>query len=389
MRTLLALLLTLPLLASCARTPQTGEVPVMDLHTDILYRAIDHGVDIGNAPEWTAVNTRTMALGNVQDEVLSVWVDSSDLTGLEATHRALRMIDLFNQQAARHADKFALATTVAESDRIRESGRVAMWLWLEGGAPINDDLALLRTFHQLGVRGMTLTWSNNLSWAGSSSDKHDATMGLTEFGREVVREMNRLNMIVDVSHVSEQTFYDTLAITSDPVIATHSGCMALCNHDRNLTDDQLRALAANGGVVGIPVLPTFLKKEWEAGWEAAEARIADKVEALKQKHGGNTRSPDYREARRLMIQAELAPEAVVTLDDYLDHIEHAVAVAGPEHVAIGSDFDGIWAFPVGIEKASDWPKVVEGLRARGMSDDVIRGIMSENARRVFRQVLDK
>jgi membrane dipeptidase len=364
-------------------------MPVMDLHTDILLRAIDHGVDIGDAPEWTAVNTRTMALGNVQDEVLAVWVDSYDLGGLEATHRALRMIDLYNQQAARHADKFALAMTVAESDRIRESGRIATWLWLEGGAPINDDLAMLRTFHQLGVRGMTLTWSSNLTWAGSSSDKNDATMGLTEFGREVVREMNRLNMIVDVSHVSEQTFYDTLAITSDPVVASHSGCRALCDHDRNLTDDQLRALAANGGVVGIAVLPTFLKKEWEAGWDAAEARIADKVEALKQKHGGNTRAPAYREARRLMIQAELAPEATVTLDDYLDHIEHAVAVAGPEHVAIGSDFDGIWAFPVGIEKASDWPKVVEGLRARGMSDDVIRGIMSENARRVFRQVLDK
>src|SRR5690606_26811621 len=121
------------------------------------------------------------------------------------------------------------------SDRIRESGRIAAWLWLEGGAPIADDLALLRTFHRLGVRGMTLTWTNNLLWAGSSSDREDDQKGLNEFGREVVREMNRLGMIVDVSHVSEQTFFDALEITTDPVVASHSGCRALCDHDRNLS----------------------------------------------------------------------------------------------------------------------------------------------------------
>lgn len=386
---LLLLLATLALSCAAPKARAANDFPVMDLHSDILLRAIDYGVEIGNAPEWTQVNTRTMREGNVRDQVLSVWVNSRLLTGMASTRRALQMIDLFELQAEKYADEFALARTVAESDAIHASGRVAVWLWLEGGAPIDNDLALLRTFHRLGIRGMTLAWTNNLLWAGSSSDTEDDKMGLTDFGRDVVREMNRIGMIVDVSHVSERTFYDALAISTDPVVASHSACRALCDHDRNLTDDQLRAIAANGGVVGIALLPTFLKKEWEAGWEAAEASIAPQIEALAQRYGGNRLHPDYREERRLLIQAALAPEAVVTIDDYLDHLEHAIRVAGPRHVAIGSDFDGIWAFPVGLEKASGWPKVVEGLRTRGFDDATIRGVMSENARRVFREVLDK
>jgi membrane dipeptidase len=386
---LLSALLLLCLFAAPTHSEAIGEpMPVMDLHSDILLRAIDHGVDIGAAPEWTQVNLQTMEAGNVQDQVFAVWVNSRGVEGLAATRRALQMIDIFEEQAARYPDRMALATTMAESDRIRESGRIAVWLWIEGGAPIADDLALLRTFHRLGVRGMTLAWTNNLLWAGSSSDKDNNQMGLNEFGREVVREMNRIGMIVDISHVSERTFFDALEVTTQPVVASHSGCRALCENDRNLTDDQLRAIAANGGVVGIAAFSTFLKDAWNTHVDAAEQSVAPQLEALLTQYEGDARNMEYRDARRKLIQTAMPPEAQVTIEDYVNHIEHAIKIAGPKHVALGSDFDGISAFPIGLEKASDWPKVADAMRARGMDEETIRGVFGENARRVFREVLD-
>src|SRR5690606_18080615 len=170
------------------------------------------------------------------------------------------------------------ALSVADAERLNASGHIAGYLFIEGGAPIASDLALLRTFYRLGVRGMTLTWSNNLAWAGSSTDKEDAKAGLSDFGREVVQEMNRLGMVVDISHVSDQTFYDTLEITTDPVVVSHSSCRALADHPRNVTDDMLRALAKNGGVIGINALPSFLDTEWDAAWEKASNENAVAVE---------------------------------------------------------------------------------------------------------------
>jgi len=380
--------LALGLATGCA-SKAAKPVPVFDMHADILLRAIDNGVDIGKPPEWTQVTIPTMHEGHVRNQVLSVWVNSRGVTGLDATRRAFQMIDIYHEQAARYGESFDLALSVADADRINESGRIAMWLWLEGGAPIADDLALLRTFHRAGIRGMTLTWMNNLLWAGSSTDGADSTMGLTDFGKDVVREMNRLGMIVDVSHVSEKTFYDAIEISTDPVLASHSSCKALCAHPRNLTDDQLRALAAKGGVVGINALPSYLSDDWDKGWEEAEAKVKDQVDALKAKYKDDTSDPLYREERRLLLQANIDPAKAVTLDTYLDHIEHAIEVAGWQHVGLGSDFDGMWAFPVGLEKASKWQNVAEGLRARGHSEEVVRAVMHDNVRRVFQEVIDK
>ena len=363
--------------------------PVFDMHSDILLRAIDNDATLGDPPAWTQVSIPTMREGHVANQVLSVWVNSYGVTGCAATRRALQMIDEFERQAAEYSDDIALAQSVAEAEDIRNSGRVAMWLWLEGGAPIDDDLAILRTFHRLGVRGMTLTWNNNLLWAGASMEKDAPGKGLTDFGREVVAVMNRLGMVIDISHVSDETFFDALAASSDPVVASHSSCRTLCDHPRNLSDEQLRALAKNGGVIGINALPSYLDDEWDRAWEETEARIADQIEALKEKYDGNTRDPLYREARRVAIQNALPEENKVTIDDYLDHIEHAIEIAGWEHVGLGSDFDGIWAFPVGLEKASKWQAVAKGLRARGHSEEVVRGVMHENVERVFRQVIDQ
>ncbi len=363
-------------------------VPVFDMHSDILLRMIDNEVDIGSPPEWTQVSIPTMRVGHVRNQVLSVWVNSYGVTGMDAARRALQMIDLFEEQAEKYPDDIALARSVVEAEAINESGRVAMWLWLEGGAPIADDMAMLRTFHRLGVRGMTLTWMNNLLWAGASTDKEDPEMGLTELGEDIVREMNRLGMIVDISHVSEATFNDALRISTKPVVASHSSCRALCSHPRNLSDDQLRALAKNGGVIGINALPSYLSDDWDTGWDETEEKISEQIADLLENHGGDKSNPLYREQRRKLIQANLPEEYRVTLDTYLDHIEHAIDVAGWRHVGLGSDFDGIWAFPVGLEKASEWQSVAEGLRRRGHSEEVIRGIMHDNVRRVFKTAID-
>jgi membrane dipeptidase len=362
---------------------------VFDLHSDILLRVIDYDIDMGKPPRWPQVTIPNMRKGNVRDQVMAVWVNSNSFKGADATKRAFQMIDRFHDQANRYPLDIALAQSVAEAEEIKSSGRIACWLWIEGGAPIDNDLAMLRSLYRAGVRGMTLTWSDNLDWAGSSTDKQNPDMGLTDFGRDVVREMNRLGMIVDVSHVSDRTFFDVLEVSKDPVVASHSGCRALCDHPRDLTDDQLRALAKNGGVVGIVALPEYLKDNWASGWEAAEKAHEAEITAAKEKWGGDGHSAEYREDRRLIIQANLAPESKVTLETYVDHIDHALRIAGEDHVAVGADFDGMWAFPEGFERASQWQDIVASLRKRGWSEEVVNKVMHENARRVFREVIDK
>jgi membrane dipeptidase len=378
------------LIMSLATTAFAADpVPVMDLHSDILLRVIDNNVDIAKPPAWVQTSIPTMREGHVTDQVFAVWVDSGKVLGLDATQRALRMIDCYWAQEKLHGDQFGLALDTRDAARLRSEGKIAVYLWLEGGAPLNNDLAMLRTFHRLGIRGMTLTWTDNLMWAGASTDKVNPAMGLSDLGKDVVREMNRLNMIVDLSHVSDQTFYDTLELMDRPVLVSHSGCRALCKHPRNVTDDMLKALAKNGGVIGINALPEYLSDDWGKAWTDAEAANKDKVEALKQQYKNETSNPEYREARRVLLQSALAPEQKVTLDTFLDHIDHAAKVAGVEHVGLGADFDGIWAFPEGLEKASKWQSVTEGLRKRGYTEDQVKGIMGDNARRVFAAVLDR
>lgn len=377
-----ALALVLSLTAAAPAAP----VPVMDLHSDILLRAMDNGIDLVDGAGWTQANAAHLVAGGVTDQVWAVWIDSTELEGLEAAHRALQIIDLFRVQAARHADVFALARSAAHAREIEASGRVAIWLWMEGGAPIVDDLAMLRTYHRLGITGMTLTWMNNLSWAGASTASPEEQMGLTDFGREVVREMNRLGMVIDLSHVSDQTFHDTLAITTDPVVISHSCCRALCDHPRNVSDDMLRALAANGGVIGINAYSGYLSDTWSDAREIAEHAASPEIERLR--GSASRRSPEFRAARGRLIDAHMPPGTAVTIDTYLDHLMHAVEVAGPGHVALGSDFDGVWALPQGLENASRWQAVAEGLRARGLTESQVRGIMRENALRVVAQVID-
>ncbi|MBN1476042.1 dipeptidase [Candidatus Sumerlaeota bacterium] len=361
-------------------------IPVMDLHSDTLLRVIDNGVDLADEGPWPNATLPHMREGHVTEQVYAVWTDSRSLHGIASTGRAMRMIGAFEAQAERHRDQMALARSMAEAREIVDSGRIAIILWLEGGAPIDENLDILREFHRLGIRGMTLTWMNNLPWAGSSTDPRNPEMGLTDFGRDVVREMNRIGMVVDLSHVSDQTFYDALEVTTDPVVLSHSCCKALSDHPRNVTDDMLRALAENGGVIGLNIFPGYLSLTWEPAWDATADSLRAEIDALAEEHRRGTGA--YREARRRLIQENMPEEAVVTLDLYLDHIDHAIEVAGPEHVALGSDYDGIGAYPVGLESPANWQIVAEAMRERGHSEEVIRGVMGDNARRVFEQVID-
>jgi membrane dipeptidase len=363
-------------------------VPVMDLHSDILLRVLNNGVDIGDDLDWTHTSIPGMQRGGMTDQVFAVWIDSRDLSGFDATARALNLMGTFQQQIRHHSDKIGLATTVAESDALQAEGKIAAWLVMEGGAPIDSDLELLHAFYERGIRGMTLTWMNNLPWAGSSTDREDSEMGLTEFGRDVVREMNALGMVVDLSHVSDQTFYDALEISTDPVMVSHSCCRALSDHPRNVTDDMLRALAENGGVIGINAYTSYLSLEWDAANDAVRERLRDELRQIREELGDG--SPAQRLASRKLIEDALAAEGnELPLSVYIDHIVHVIDVAGPEHVGLGSDFDGVGHLPVGLGGCGDWQVVAEALRERGYDEEVVRGIMGGNARRVFAQVTDQ
>ncbi|CAN5461331.1 dipeptidase [soil metagenome] len=367
--------------------PAPNPLPLFDLHCDVLLRAHDNGVDLKDAPSWVQASLPNLRAGGVTEQVFAVWVDTRELRGDAATHRALRVIDIFEEQVRLHADDFALATTTAEAARIVASDRLAVYLWLEGGEAIADDLAMLRIFHKLGVRGMTITWCDNINWAGSSTDKDNPHQGLSDFGREVIHEMNRLGMIVDLSHVSDETFWDVMKEASAPVIVSHSGCRSCCDHARNVDDDMLRAVAKNGGIIGVCIVPEYLHGGWQSGWESSEESQAEELNVLKSLHSDHKNDPVFRDGRRRILQKGLPTECVVSSETVLDHIDHAIKVAGPKHVALGSDFDGIWAFPSDLESPANWPVMIDGMRRRGHSEEVIRGVLADNARRVFREVL--
>jgi len=365
-----------------------SQIPAFDLHSDLFLRVLENDLDVTTAPPWAQASLPRLEQGGVTEQVFAIWVNEADWPAERGTARALRTLEIFHRNAARHRHRFALATTMAEADAIKASGRIASFLWLEGGGPICSELDLLHAFHRLGIRGMTLTWTTNLPWAGSGTDPHEPNLGLNDFGRRVVREMNSLGMIVDISHTSERTSFDAIETSSTPVIASHSGCRALADTPRNVSDRLLREIGNTGGVVGILAVPQFLDLRWEPDWDRAAAEHKETLAEMMRGYEQGWGNPNFRAARSALLTRRLSPEALVTLDRWLDHVVHAVSQAGVDHVALGSDFDGMWAHTVGLEHAGCWPAVAEGLARRGFSEPEIRGIMGDNARRVFRQVLD-
>jgi membrane dipeptidase len=352
----------------------------MDSHIDTAQRVLIDRADITQRSPVGHVDIPRLKEGGVNAPFFALWVPTY-YHGAEAIRRTLDLRDAMQRLFDAHPEQIALALTAADVERITKNGRIAAILTVEGGHQIDDDLGVLRMYHRLGVRSMTLTHFRNTDWADSSTDK-PAHNGLTAFGKEVVREMNRLGMIVDVSHVSDKTFFDTLAVSTKPVLATHSSCRALSDVVRNMTDDMLKALAKNGGVVGINFGEGFVNQK------DAEQLKADIVAATSEPPSLTGKALDDYAAEELHGDMKARP-VFATVDDVAEHVDHAVKVAGIDHVGIGSDFDGISSPPKGLEDISKMPALRAALKKKGYSDDDLKKIFGLNTLRVLREVAGK
>jgi membrane dipeptidase len=358
---------------------------VIDLHDDTTQMILDEAYNLGERHDYGQVDIPRMRSGHISGLFLSIWTDSDRYTPVEAIRRTLQQIDAVRREIARHPGDLEMALTSAEILAARKRGHIAVLMGVEGGIAIDSDLAVLRSYAELGVRYLTLTHTNHTPWADSSSlaGTHN---GLTDFGREVVREMNRLGMMVDISHVSDKTFRDALEASAAPVIASHSSCRALASAPRNMTDDMLRALAKKGGVVHINYYEGFLDDGFAGRETALKAEQAEQnaIDDRTPKFGD--RSQNGPAVRKINAQ-RIAKLGRLPLSRLLDHFEHAVKVAGVDHVGLGSDFDGADdLFPEGMEDISKTPNLVRGLMERGFSDEDILKILGGNTLRVMRDV---
>lgn len=384
-------LLTVQTACSAERTPAgpasaaervLERAVIIDTHLDTPQMMLDEGYDLGDPASPWHVSIAKLREGRVGAAFLVIWVQVKWPAG-DLVPRTLRLIDVVHEQVERHADALALATSAEEILRARRENRIAVLLGIEGGHTIANDLRLIRNYHRLGVRYLTLTHSAPTDWADSSGAR-PRWNGLTEFGRDVVREMNRLGMMVDVSHASDKTFFDVLDVAKAPVIASHSSCRALNDHHRNLTDEMLRAVARNAGVVNINFYSTFVDPEYRRAQDglskAAEAEIAQ-ARAERAQRGQRLGWPDelriYRRHYHDLTRPSLARLA--------DHFEHAVRVAGVDHVGIGSDYDGVESVPQGVNDISMIPNLVRELARRGFSEQDLEKIVGGNMLRVMRE----
>ncbi len=354
---------------------------VIDSHIDTLQRVLIENVDIGKRLPDGHADLPRLIEGGVRAPFFALWVPTY-YKGSEAVRRTLQLRDAIERVFKAHPARIELATTAADVERVAGGGKIAAVLTIEGGHQIADDLAVLRTYHQLGIRSMTLTHFRNHNWGDSSTDRPRHN-GLTEFGKQVVREMNRLGMIVDISHVSDKTFYDALAVSTKPVIASHSSCRALSDVPRNMSDDQLRAMKRNGGVVGINFGSGFLNQKAAGALRKSIAALAEKEPDLTGQELDEFAAREH--GRR--IRASEGPQAA--FEDALAHIDHVVKVAGIDHAGIGSDFDGVSSLPAGLEDISKMPALTAALLKRGYSERDAMKILGENFLRVMREVIGK
>src|ERR1700691_3660599 len=364
---------------------------VIDTHADTPQRFLDEGFDIGSTDpnDIGHISLDKARRGNLGAEFFSIWVDPETNRGHFAQH-TFDLIDSVYEQAARHPDRMMMAFSVADIERAHKEHKLAALMGIEGGHSIENDIHLLRDYYRLGVRYMTLSWSNTNEWADSSGDISDPKIqhhnGLTDFGKQVVLEMNRLGMIVDISHVADKTFWDAIATTKAPVIPPHSSARALVSAPRNMTDDMLRAVAKNGGVVQVNFFSGFVDEDYR---RAATAQAKDQADAI-QKYIDSLKAEgkpiNYIEIDRMEREwmAKIPRPPVKSL---IDHIVHLAKVRGGDHVGLGFDFAVVsGATPQGMDSAADLPKITQALLDRGYSSADIKKILGGNLLRVFRQV---
>jgi membrane dipeptidase len=370
---------------------------VIDTHADTPQRFVDEHFDLSDPLGRGEINLDSIHKGNLGAEFFAILADPALYKGQYA-RRTLELIDSVKQQVARHPKELEFVATPGGIEEAHRNHRLAVLMGIEGGHSIENSIPLLRQYYALGIRYMTLTWTNSNGWADSSGDIDDKTVphtkdGLSEFGKDVVYEMNRLGMMVDISHVSDKTFYYTLRISRAPVIASHSAARALCDAPRNMTDDMLRAVAqygggpnSRGGVIQVNFYSGFISQAYRDAQKAIEPEAEKAVQAYKDKAKAEGKEASQAEIGK--IQRDFANRIPrPPLSALIDQIDHVAKVAGIDHVGIGTDFDGIGGqLPEGIDSAADLPKITEALMARGYSAEDCRKILGGNLLRVFREV---
>jgi membrane dipeptidase len=366
---------------------------VIDAHADTPQRFVDEGWNFSDPLGHGQLNLASARAGNLAAEFFAIWAEPVAWRGRYAA-RTLQLIEGVHEQLREHPTTLRLGLTSADIVQAHADGVFCVLLGIEGGHSIENSLKQLRLYHRLGVRYMTLTWSNSNEWADSSGDLSDATVthhgGLTDFGRDVVREMNRLGMMVDISHVADETFWQVLQTTRAPTIASHSSARALTDSPRNLTDEQLRAIATNNGVAMVNFYPAFISDEWRKGWMATATERdrlhRDAIAELAQRGLPFTYGDALRIDRAFYAQHLEGKLPLPPLSALIDHIDHVAQVAGIDHVGLGSDFDGVTFLPEGLSSAADLPKITAALVERGYTHEQLRKLLGANLLRVFADV---
>jgi membrane dipeptidase len=387
-------LVGLPLTAQSHKVTQaevdriTKEAILIDTHNDVTSRTVE-GYDIA-APNTRGQTDLARMKGFLGAEFFAVFVSAEYVNGNHSANRTLQMIDTVRTDiTAAHPKDFVFATTADDIVRAHNEHKIAALMGIEGGHAIEDSLRLLRDYYALGVRYMTLTHFNTNDWADSQGDAENPKVahhnGLTPFGKDVVREMNRLGMMVDISHTADKTFWDALETSSAPIIASHSGCRAVTSYTRNMTDDMIKALAAKGGVVQINFGCEFLSQRYFNDSKPLQTALREQyAEAIK------IEDPAARSAAIEKLRAEFTSKVPpATLADVVAQIDHAVKVGGVDHVGLGTDFDGVACVPPELDSYSKFPALTRALLEKGYSGDDIKKIYGGNLLRVMRAVEQK
>jgi membrane dipeptidase len=355
---------------------------VLDTHDDTTQRFFSKDFDLGKRNPDGHVDIPRMREGGMNAIFFSVWIDGR-IMGPPAVEKALDQIDAVHQNVLKYSKDLVFCRTAEAVRRAHAQGKIAALIGVEGGHMIGNDIRMLRVFGDLGARYMTLTHFYNDEWADSSTDK-PAHNGLTDFGKDVVREMNRQGIMVDISHVSDKTFFDALEVSKAPLIASHSSCRALCNHPRDMSDDMIKALAAKGGVIQINYERSFIDQAYKEAYDRVAGGVVAATEKITQECSGDEDcvSRKLKDLETQMDASGALPR--VSWETIIEHIDHVVKLVGPDYVGLGSDFDGA-TMPDGMEDCSKLPKITEALMRKGYKDEDIRKILGGNLLRVMEQ----
>jgi membrane dipeptidase len=361
---------------------------IIDMHADTTQRLVDEKVDLEQRLSDGHLDAVRAKEGGLDAQFFSIWVEPELFGGggERAMKRADMQIHAIHALAEKHPETWEVATTAADVRRIAASGKIAALMGMEGGYAIDEKIENVERYYRMGVRYLSGAWSVSTSWAGSSGDEAGKTRGLNDFGKQVIREMNRLGMMVDVSHLSDKAFWDIVNTSTKPVIATHSGCRAITNVPRNLTDEMIIALAKTGGVVNVIFYPEHIEPGYAEKKKKVDAEIASLVQRASDEEKGDVA---HKKLARDRVRSEeflkrLPPVSVTRI---VDHIDHIVKLVGIDHVGIGSDFDGVQVVPADLKSVADLPNLTAELLRRGYSESDIDKILGGNMLRVMEEVI--